>query len=315
MNKKCYLGIDTSNYTTSIGIVDGDGEIVANIKRSLAVEAGERGLRQSDALFAHIKNLPLAFDEAKKILCGYTVAAVGVSAKPRDEVGSYMPCFLSGVAAAHSFCASADTTLYEFSHQCGHITAALLSAGKTELVKEEFIAFHVSGGTTEALYVTPRNLGFSVRIIGGTKDLNAGQAIDRVGVLMGLPFPCGCEIEKLALDNKAKIPAAKISVTDGYCNLSGLENMAAKLYRDTNDKGLVAAFTLDFVGKTLLKICADIKNEYDLPLVFAGGVMSNKIIREMILKKYTAHFASPALSSDNAVGIAYLAKLSHENKI
>ena len=126
-DKRIVLGIDTSNYTTSVALMYEDGELIANIKRPLPVKAGERGLRQSDAVFAHIKNLPSAMGEASEHLRGRKPCAVGVSERPRNIDGSYMPCFLSGVAAAESISAASGIPVYRFSHQCGHVMAALYS--------------------------------------------------------------------------------------------------------------------------------------------------------------------------------------------
>ena len=96
---KCFLGIDTSNYTTSLAAVDENG-VLFNLKAPLPVKEGECGLRQSDALFAHTKNLPALFERARPWLADKQVLAVGVSEKPRNAEGSYMPCFLAGVSAA-----------------------------------------------------------------------------------------------------------------------------------------------------------------------------------------------------------------------
>ena len=72
MESELYLGIDTSNYTTSAALVDADGTVIANLKRPLAVESGERGLRQSDAVFLHVRNLPELMLEVKERCRGYT---------------------------------------------------------------------------------------------------------------------------------------------------------------------------------------------------------------------------------------------------
>jgi len=231
MKKDIVIGIDTSNYTTSVALMNTDGELVANIKRPLPVKAGECGLRQSDAVFAHVKNIPSAMQEAREYLKGSVPVAVGVSTRPRNIDGSYMPCFLSGVSVAEGISATLGIPLFRYSHQCGHVMAAIYSSGRFDLLENEnFCAFHVSGGTTEVLRVTPRETAFLSELVGGTKDLNAGQVIDRVGVFMGLPFPCGAHIEKLALQNNNKIPNRKISVSDISVNLSGLENIAKGLY-------------------------------------------------------------------------------------
>lgn len=305
------LGIDTSNYTTSIALMYDDGELIANIKRPLSVSEGACGLRQSDAVFAHIKNIPSAMKEVKAHLKCKTPSAVGVSVKPRNIDGSYMPCFLSGVAVAESISASIGIPLFKFSHQCGHVMAALYSSNSEELMKGRFAAFHVSGGTTELLLVTEASEGFSAQLVGGTKDINAGQIIDRIGVFLGLPFPAGPHLERLALDYTGKIPSKKVSVDGTYANLSGLENMAKRLYEQSGDKSKTAAFVFDYIGNAILKMCENLAHEYgDMPFVFAGGVMCNSIIKNKLKEKLNARFAEPLMSADNAVGIAELTRLS-----
>jgi N6-L-threonylcarbamoyladenine synthase len=294
-----------------------DGELVANIKRPLPVKPGERGLRQSDAVFAHIKNIPSAMAEARSYLEGATVVAVGVSERPRNVDGSYMPCFLSGVAAAESVAATNGVPLYKFSHQCGHIMAALYSSGRTDLLEKEFCAFHVSGGTTEVLRVNKSGAAFSAELVGGTADINAGQLIDRVGVHMGLPFPAGAHMEKLALENETKLPSIRVKINDRKVNLSGAENQAIDLFKKTDDPRLTSAYVLNYVTKALSLLAATYEEDFGkTEFVFAGGVMSNSIIKAALAKQFNASFATPACSADNAVGIACLAMRAYisENK-
>ncbi len=317
MKTPVYLGIDTSNYTTSAAVCDEAGRVIANLKLPLPVRQGECGLRQSDAVFAHTKNLPILMEQLHEVLReGYAPVAVGVSATPRDAEGSYMPCFLSGVAVASAIAATAQIPLYRFSHQCGHIRAALYSSGRESvLMGKPFCAFHVSGGTTEVLYVTPAEDGFGVELVGGTADINAGQAIDRVGVMLGLRFPCGPALEKLAGENTAKLPKPRICVRDGVCNLSGLQNLAEKLYADTGDAPLVAAYVLSFVGETLAKMTAHLLEKHpDTPVLYAGGVMSNRYLQKRLAGCADASFAEPAFSADNAAGVALLCRERHERE-
>ena len=310
MSDSCYIGIDTSNYTTSLAIASAEGEILSNLKAPLPVKPGERGLRQSDALFAHVKNIPELMLRAEALLRGRSPVAVGVSARPRDAEDSYMPCFLAGVAAAESIAACLHVPLFRFSHQNGHLMAALYSAGALSLIGASFAAFHVSGGTTELLCVHPRGLDFSVELIGGTADLNAGQVVDRIGVAMGLSFPCGPALEQLAMQNEKKIPKPRICVRDGVCNLSGLENMALKLLAETGNKPLVAAFVLEFIAQTLTAMATYARRENrELPLLFAGGVMSNRLIAQTLCTALGGcYFAEPAFSADNAAGVALLCR-------
>ncbi len=310
MREGIILGIDTSNYTTSVALVDTDGNLLANIKRPLPVKDGECGLRQSDAVFAHIKNLPSAMDEAGKILDGRTPVAIGVSAKPRNQDGSYMPCFLSGVAAATTAANSIGIPLYRFSHQCGHIMAALHSSGRLDLCDgRDFCAFHVSGGTTETVRAHLEADGFHAELVGGSRDLHAGQLIDRVGVMMGLDFPAGPALEKLALSYKGKVAKRKPSVDGCYANLSGVQNIAEKLWKETNDKEAVAAFVLTHIAQTLAAITENYTVAFGkMPTVYAGGVMSCSVIKKILCERFECAFAEPALSADNAVGTAFLAK-------
>ena len=310
----CYVGFDTSNYTTSAAVCTEDGRVVANIKSPLPVEAGACGLRQSDAVFAHLKNLPDVCEQLRAVTADYTVAAVGYSAYPRDVEGSYMPCFLAGKSAASAFAAACGVPLYAFSHQNGHIMAAAYSSGQLErLMEGPFVAFHVSGGTTEALLVTPENGTIKdVTLVGETADLNAGQAIDRIGVAMGLSFPCGRAIELLAAEATGKIPKPRISVKGSVCNLSGLENLALGLYNMTGNKPLVSAYTLDFVAQTLSQMTENILIEHGrMPVLYAGGVMSNCRIRERLERKFHAYFGAPAFSADNAAGTSLLCRQQH----
>lgn len=312
MTQKVVVGIDTSNYTTSVAILDLSGQLIANLKRPLKVKSGERGLRQSDALFLHTVNIPDLMREANDLLEGASIAAIGVSSRPRNIDGSYMPCFLAGVSAAEASSAISGVPLYKFSHQCGHIMAAIYSSRRNDILERDFAAFHISGGTTELVKVKPNDLGFEATVIGGTSDLNAGQIIDRIGVLMGLPFPCGQHIEKLALENNKKIPKRQISKNDMKVNLSGLENLASKLYLETNDKALVSAFVLDFIGRSIMAMSESYESQFGkTTFVYAGGVMCNSIIRNMICQRFDAVYAEPSLSSDNAVGIAELARRAY----
>lgn len=308
---ECFLGIDTSNYTTSLAAIE-DGELLFNLKAPLPVQAGECGLRQSDALFFHVKNLPTLFEEARRRLAGRTLAAVGVSEKPRNVEGSYMPCFLAGVSVSEGIAATNGIPLYRFSHQCGHMRAALFSAGQDELARAPFGAFHVSGGTTELLLVTPDACGFHTEIVGGTRDLNAGQLIDRIGVALGLAFPAGPALEMLAREYTGKVPKKPVKTEDGFVHLSGVENQARALLEKSGEGALVAAFVLDHLSRLMVAMSRDFRKRYDLPLIYAGGVMSNAYIRACVEQEIDrAYFAAPALSADNAVGVAVLTAERH----
>lgn len=313
--KKAFVGIDTSNYTTSAAVCDFEGKIIANLKAPLPVKPGECGLRQSDAVFAHIKNLPDIMDRLSRELYGYEALAVGVSATPRDVEGSYMPCFLSGVSAAHAFASQNKLPIFETAHQNGHVMAALYSSGESErLLTGRFLAFHLSGGTTEALLVTPNSDGsdFTLELVGETEDINAGQAIDRIGVMLGLSFPAGRELEALAKSYNGKLEKRRVCVKNGRCNLSGIENIAKALYDKGESKEKIAATAFDFICRTVIAMSEQLLEKHgEMPILFAGGVMSNKIMRAELTSRFDACFAEPEFSADNAAGVALLCRLRY----
>ena len=224
-----FLGIDTSNYTTSASLYNSDYGTMLFRKKLLPVKSGECGLRQSDAVFHHVRQLPQVIRE---LLEGFNggIEAIGVSSRPRDIEGSYMPCFTVGTSSAEILADVLKVPLYKFSHQSNHIAAALYSADKTELLKEQFLAFHISGGTTEAVLVSPDvETIINTEIVARTLDLNAGQLIDRIGVMLGLSFPCGKGLEELALRNTENLNA-KATLKGADCCLSGIENICRNAY-------------------------------------------------------------------------------------
>jgi len=309
-----YLGIDTSNYTTSAAVYKSVEEVVLQNKKLLPVSKGEKGLRQSDAVFHHTVILPQLIEE---LLAGSEagISAVGVSAYPREAEGSYMPCFLAGLNAARSIAAAAKLPLYCFSHQAGHIAAAIYSAGRLDLIHDRFIAFHISGGTTEMLLVTPDEKKIiHMDIIGRTLDLNAGQAVDRVGIMLGLDFPCGPQLDLLAQNSQISF-GVKPAVSGGDCNLSGLENKCKTMFDGGENREDIAKYCLDYISSVLEKMVFYALDTYgDVPLVFCGGVMSNSIIRNKFSEEFGAVFADPGFSSDNAAGIAILAGLTGQRR-
>lgn len=300
------LGIDTSNYTTSAALYNSETGAVIQRKQLLPVKEGQLGLRQSDAVFHHTAQLHVLLEE---LLCGVapqSIAAVGASVRPRPVEGSYMPCFSVGENTAKILAAALKVPFAAFSHQEGHIAAALYGAKRRDLFHTTFIAFHVSGGTTEAVLAKGKGDGFSCEKIAGTLDLNAGQAIDRVGLLLGLRFPCGMALEELALQNRE--PVRTHPKLKGHnCCLSGVENLCQKLVREGRAPSYVAAFCIEYIRQALGLMTDSLLDAYGkLPLLYAGGVMSNAIIKNSFTKKYNACFAPPVYSSDNAAGTALL---------
>ncbi len=304
---RCTFGIDTSNYTTSVALYLPEQGEVRQQKKLLPVKAGAIGLKQSEAVFHHVRQLPelcqALFDGVENL----ELKAVGASARPRDAQDSYMPCFLVGKGTGTAVASSHGCPIHLFSHQDGHIMAALYGADCLPLKKAPFLAFHLSGGTTECLQVTPKGQTFQVELVARSLDLKAGQAIDRVGVLMGLPFPAGPKLEELALQSdRIYHPHPTMKGLD--CCLSGLENQCRNLLQRGESPAHVARFCLDAVRCTLREMtCRVLQERGEQPLLYSGGVMSNSIIRDDLTRTFGGHFAPREFSADNAAGIALLA--------
>lgn len=296
--KKVAIAFDTSNYTTSCAVFDGENG--QNSGRLLDVAPGQLGLRQSDALFSHIKRLP-------EIVRGLDphgeIIAVGASTKPRETEDSYMPCFLAGSSQAEVMAEILGVPFFAFSHQQGHIAAAAWSAGREELLKTEHLAWHLSGGTTELLYVRPWENAVRCEIIGGTTDVSAGQLIDRTGKLLELRFPSGKELDRLAGEADKEL-FYQPKTQDMTFSLSGVEHKMKQLFDGGEDRRNIAYFSVASVISAVHKATEQAKKKYgDIPVLYSGGVASNSLLRRLTPEGI---FAEPRYSTDNAMGTAIL---------
>nr|WP_317324544.1 DNA-binding protein [uncultured Flavonifractor sp.] len=296
------LGIDTSNYTTSAAVFDGAaGE---NAGKLLEVRPGELGLRQSDALFQHVKALPERFETLRAGGWLEGVAAVGASTRPRAVEGSYMPCFLAGESQGRTLAAALGVPFFACSHQQGHIAAAAWSAGRLDLLDRPVLAWHLSGGTTELLHVEPDGVNVRATLLGGTSDISAGQLIDRTGVLLGLDFPAGKAVDALAADGRDQKFSVKLN---GFMfSLSGMENKVRSMAERGEPKADIARFALMTVADVVRRATLAALEQYPgLPVLCSGGVASNTLLRQ-VMEPLGAVFAQPRFSTDNAMGTAIL---------
>ena len=306
-----YLGVDTSNYRTSAALFDAETGAWHNAGRLLDVPAGSIGLRQSDALFQHTLHLHEMIARLPQENCR-EIRAVCVSTRPRAVEGSYMPCFLAGVNTARSAAHLLGVPLYECSHQQGHLAAAALSAQAFDwLFGGALYAWHLSGGTTELLHVQPGADGLpQADCIGGTTDLAAGQLVDRAGALLGLAFPAGAALEKLA-EQEPDTAFFRPRVQERRFSLSGMENKIKEQAARGTAPAEIAAFTIRTICAAVENATAQAIREKKLPVLCAGGVMSNRMIQRRMAERFGARFAEPRLSGDNAVGAAVLAAVQH----
>lgn len=302
------LAFDTSNYTTSVAFFDGTREM--NVSQLLDVAQGSLGLRQSDALFSHIKRLPELTDRLFSDIGRVSLDAIGVSTRPRAVEGSYMPCFLAGTSQAKVLGHALGIPVYRFSHQQGHIAASLWSAGHMELMERPHLAWHLSGGTTELLYVTPQNTGVHAEKIGGTTDISAGQLIDRTGQLLGLPFPAGKHLDALSHTAQDK-QSFRVKVHGLEFSLSGVQNKVQAYFAQSQSPAETAGYALRCLVGAIIEATNHALLEYpNCSVVFAGGVASNSLLRTRC-DALPAIFCEPRFATDNALGTAILAWRSH----
>ena len=307
MKQKGYLGIDTSCYTTSVAVIGEDGSLLSEARQILSVKPGRCGLQQSEMVFQHTRNLPLLMEKALQSddieICG-----VGVSCCPRPIADSYMPAFLAGVSAAKSIAAVSKIPLYTISHQENHMEAGMWSAGGPKA--ERFLMLHASGGTTDMLLAQKKADGcYLLEQIGGSMDLHAGQFIDRVGVALGLQFPTGPELEKLAetADYMTELP---VSVRKLQVSLSGPATAALRKLQAGEDKAALALGVEYALAETFARMLRNGAAAYDAAdVLLVGGVASNKFIRAHVeekLQKRNIRLWVPEarFSCDNASGCA-----------
>ena len=312
MNAQC-LGFDTSNYTTSAAVFGGG--TAENRGKLLTVPEGALGLRQSEALFQHVKRLHLMMEQLRADGVIGQIAAVGASTRPREVEGSYMPCFLAGEGAARTLAAALGVPFYPCSHQQGHIAAAAWSAGREDLLDKPHLAWHLSGGTTELLRVEPESYTVRAEVVGGTSDIAAGQLVDRAGVLMGLPFPAGKALDAL-YDQAGDTGFFRVKLNDLTFSLSGMENKVKELAERGEKSANIARFTIDTIMDVLLRTTREAQKRWPgLPVLCSGGVASNRQIRAALERDCGAVFARPQYATDNALGVAILAHRALEQGV
>lgn len=311
MGRLC-IGFDTSNYTTSAAVFD--GETGTNRGRLLTVPEGALGLRQSEALFQHVKRLHQMVEQLREDGVLGRIEAVGASTRPRELEGSYMPCFLVGEGQGRALASALGVPFYPCSHQQGHLAAAAWSAGRSDLMDRPHLAWHLSGGTTELLYVEPAGHTVNARVIGGTSDISAGQLVDRIGVALGLDFPAGKGLDALSMQSDRK-DCFTVRLQGCTFSLSGMENKIKGMLEQGQAPADMARYTFETLASVLARATAAAQKEYGgLPVLCSGGVASNTLLRRR-LEPLGAIFAPPRYSTDNALGVAILANRALERGV
>ncbi|XOQ18839.1 MAG: N(6)-L-threonylcarbamoyladenine synthase [Sporanaerobacter sp.] len=314
MMNNYYLGIDTSAYTTSVAVVDENNDIVFDLRKILEVEKNKKGLRQQEAVFKHIKNLPLILDELAKSVETRKIVSVSTSGKPRNIEGSYMPVFTVGKGQAYIISRILGVPFKEFSHQEGHIGAGMMNSPLEK--KDNFLAFHISGGTTELLLVDNNKDNLNIDIVGGTLDISIGQLIDRIGVKLGLTFPCGSKMDNISQNGDIVDERLALKIEDTWANFSGYENFFNRLIDiGRYEKKDIVKTLFNTIYLSLEKIILYGCRKHDInDVLLVGGVASNLFIRENLkndlhTQGINIYVPERSFCSDNAIGVSYLSKI------
>jgi N6-L-threonylcarbamoyladenine synthase len=225
-----------------------------------------------------------------------------------------MPTFLAGESFAHTFAEALGLPVLRCSHQEGHLAAAeYFLAEKTKLS----IVVHLSGGTSDVLVARRTIGGYAMKLLGEGTDLHAGQFVDRVGIAMGLPFPAGADLEKLAQHtntlSKFRLPS---HVKEACMSFSGPCSAALRAVSKGVSHTLVARAVEDCLANSLIKaiVFASTKVPQAENCIVVGGVSANIHIRDRLVRRLASQtpdlnvfFAPPGYASDNALGVATLA--------
>ncbi|MTI70192.1 MAG: O-sialoglycoprotein endopeptidase [Firmicutes bacterium] len=310
-----FLGLDSSAYTTSVAVVDDNKKLVCDYRKVLKVKKGKRGLRQQEAVFQHIKNFPLLFDELSKKIDLSLIKSVAVSTKPRNIENSYMPVFKVSESIGRVFSNSRKIPFLEYSHQDGHIASGYFDSN---IKGSRILLIHISGGTTELLLITKKNSGYNIEIIGGTKDISAGQLIDRIGVKIGALFPCGKKLDEISKMGNImkKIP---VSTKKEWINFSGAETYFLRLLesKDYSHKD-ISRSVFHLITLSLANIIKYSIKKYDIEdVMIVGGVAANSYLRENLKKHIqggNVYFPKKEFCTDNAIGLAYLSYLNNHER-
>lgn len=305
-------GFDTSAYTTSCALCDVTGNIAADARQLLTVPDGDRGLRQSEAVFQHLRNLPVLWKQVMAQVGQANLLGVCASVQPLDGAASYMPVFVVGKSFASTIATSLGIPFFETTHQRGHLAAARI--GEEQALPQEYLAVHLSGGTNQVLLVKEKR---NIQLLADSGDISAGQLLDRLGVKMGFPFPAGAAMETLATKQIANLQAADtypVAVKQGGIHFSGAESMALRDVSAGKDKGIIAAALFDAIARGVVKLllmASEASNSNQV--LITGGVASSNLLRELLLKKAESrnrdlvlHFGQPRYAGDNAAGVALI---------
>lgn len=316
MKDRLILAIETSCDETSVAVLRNDAELLSNVIASqIASHQRFGGVVPEVASRHHVEVITACIEEA---LLEAEVTAEDLTAVAVTYGPGLVGALLVGISAAKAFAWANGLPLIPVNHMAGHLMAA-------RAIKEfEFplLALLVSGGHTELVYVSEAG---DYKIVGETRDDAVGEAYDKVGRVMGLPYPAGRIIDELAHEGQDiyDFPRAMIKEDNLEFSFSGLKSAFINLYHNARQKGetisnvdLSASFQACVLDILMAKTKKALEKYPVKTLVVAGGVAANQGLRERLAAEITdVEVIIPPLRlcGDNA-GMIALAAVSEYNK-
>lgn len=316
MKDRLILAIETSCDETSVAVLRNEAELLSNVIASqIASHQRFGGVVPEVASRHHVEVITACIEEA---LLEAEVTAEDLTAVAVTYGPGLVGALLVGISAAKAFAWANGLPLIPVNHMAGHLMAA-------RAVKElEFplLALLVSGGHTELVYVSEAG---DYKIVGETRDDAVGEAYDKVGRVMGLPYPAGRVIDELAHEGQDiyDFPRAMIKEDNLEFSFSGLKSAFINLYHNAQQKGetlsntdLSASFQACVLDILMAKTKKALEKYPVKTLVVAGGVAANQGLRERLAAEITdvdVIIPPLRLCGDNA-GMIALAAVSEYNK-
>lgn len=313
------LAIETSCDETAAAVVEDRKTLGAFVSTQMAEHALYGGVVPEIASRRHIENLPLVVGEAMK-RAGVTkddLDAVAVTQGP-GLVGA----LLCGIGYAKALAYGWNKPLVPVNHIMGHICANYLAH---PTLQPPYLCLVVSGGHSHLCYVEDE---MHLKVLGATKDDAAGEAFDKAARVIGLPYPGGPLLDKLAETGNARALPLKIPQVEGFSySFSGLKTQLLQLVEKKNRTGeayaqedIASSFRQVVVEQLLQKAFRCVKETGVTTFVLAGGVSANRLLRREALKRgeeegLRVFFPPLSLCTDNAEMIGCAANILYRHGV
>ena len=302
------LGIEGTAHTLGIGIVNGNGEVLANLRAMIKPEKG--GIHPREAANHHAEKAPAMLREAMK------VAGIGpeeITLVAFSQGPGLGPCLRTAATAARAVSVSLGVPIIGVNHCIAH-----LEIGRLVTDAEDPVLLYASGGNTQVIAFNEGRY----RVFGETLDIGIGNMLDKFGREVGLPFPAGPVLEKLALESKGELIGLPYSVKGMDVAFSGLLTAALNERKRKGERIEDVAYSIQETAFAMLtevteRAMAHLGRE---EVLLGGGVARNRRLREMVeimAEERGARFFAPPgdLCVDNGAMIAWTGWLMHNSGV